>query len=635
MNNELVDGAPRASAIETAAIWIRRLLAISMSAFQLWAAGFGALEAWRLRSIHLMLALLLVFLVPGKQEKNGRRRFSVWDLICLGVGLAVSAYTILEYSEIVFRGGIPNQADQVVAFLLVILVLEATRRTSGRPVVIVAGVLLLYGLFGYLIPGVLGHPRFSLMKIADQLYNSSAGIFGFALAAAADFIFIFILFSAFLKYTKAADYFTKFAFSLTGRQVGGPAKAAVVASALVGTISGSGPGNVVTTGSFTIPLMKKIGYRPAFAAGVEAAASTGGILMPPVMGSAAFIMAAVTGIPYGKICIAAAIPAVLYFASVFQMTHLEAVKSGLKPLETHEIPPLRESIRDVWVLLAPLLVLIYLLAIGQSALRAALIATVALIVMSSFKKECRLNVKRLFLALEEAATDMAPISIMCAAAGIVVGMISLTGLGVKLGAVVMLIAANSKLIALALTAIAAMILGMGMPGVAAYVIIASTVAPAIVRLGVPVLSAHMFAYYFSQMSAITPPVALSTYAAAAIAGSDMWETGWAGLKLAAAGLIVPFMFVYSPALLATGSAAGIAGAFVTSMVGTFCLAASLEGFIAGERLPAFGRLLLAAGSFLLIDQGHVTDVIGLGILACVWYWSVSVRKRKQAGGGVC
>ncbi|MGE5542501.1 MAG: TRAP transporter permease, partial [Bacillota bacterium] len=591
------DSAPANDTAGLAAMWIRRGLAIGMSAFQLWtAATAGTMEAWQLRSIHLMFALLLIFTLPGSK----RRKFNLSDIAFLIVGGVVTFYTVANYSEIVYRGGMPNTGDQIMALLLVLLVLEATRRTSGLPVAIVATVLLVYGLFGHLVPGPLGHPRFSLMKIADQIYNSSAGVFGFALAAAADFIFIFILFGSFLTYTKAGDLFTKFAFSITGRQIGGPAKAAVVASALVGTISGSGPGNVVTTGSFTIPLMKKVGYRPSFAAGVEAAASTGGILMPPVMGSAAFIMAAVTGIPYGKICVAAAIPAVLYFASVFWMTHLEAVKCGLKPLEAKDIPPVRESIRNVWVLLVPLLVLIYLLVSGQSALRAALAATFSLIVLSFFKKECRLSLTRFFQALEHAAIEMAPISIMCASAGIVVGMISLTGLGVKLGAIVMLLAGDSLLIALVLTAIAAMILGMGMPGVAAYVIIASTVAPALKDIGVPVLSAHLFAYYFSQMSAITPPVALSTYAAAALAGSDMWETGWVGFRLAAAGLIVPFMFVYGPALLWQGTPAQIALACLTSVTGTYCLAAALEGFVGRSRVPLAFRAVLFAASMLLI-----------------------------------
>lgn len=590
------------------------LVAITFSGFHLWLAAFGGLEAWRVRSLHLIFVLTLVFLLPNKKKDDNRLRYNLWDWICLLATIAVSAYMIIDYTNIVYRGGIPNDYDKIAALVLTILVLEAVRRKSGYPVFIITLIFLIYGIFGHYLPGVLGAPKFSTNKLTDQIFNSSAGIFGVPLAACADFIIIFIIFGAFLMRTKAGEAFTQFAFALTGRQRGGPAKAAVVASALVGTVHGSGPGNVVTTGTFTIPLMKKVGYQPKFAGGVEAAASTGGILLPPVMGSAAFIMAAITGIPYGQIIIHAAIPAILYFAAVFWMTHLEAGRMDLKALTSETMPKLGESLKKTWHLFIPLVVLFVVLVRGMTASKAALIAIVTLIVVSMFQKDGRLNIKKFLMALEEGASGMLSISSICAAAGIIVGMISLTGIGVKLGAIVMNLANNSLLLALLLTAIVTLILGMGMPGVAAYVIVASVIAPSLINLGLSVIAAHMFAYYYSQLSNVTPPVALASYAAAAIAKSGLWETSWMGFRIALAGLIVPFMFVYSPALLAQGPPYLIAWATLTGLIGTLSLAASLVGFLGSRTIPWYVRVILFGTALLLIEQTFLTDLIGIAIL---------------------
>jgi TRAP transporter 4TM/12TM fusion protein len=618
MLEELLKSPNKRDIFTRTIIWLFISVAILLSSFHIYLAGFGVIEAWRQRSIHLTLILLLVYLIPDQKEALKKLKYSVWDIICLFATIGVGVYSSINYSDIVYRGGMPNTVDMAVAFVLTALVIEAVRRKCGLPVVIVTGIFLLYGFFGYLLPGYLSHPNFTISKICDQIYNSSAGIFGVPLAAAADFIIMFMIFGAFLTHTGAGEYFTQIAYALTGKQRGGPAKAAVVASALVGTIHGSGPGNVVTTGSFTIPMMKKVGYGPAFAAGVEAAASTGGILMPPVMGSAAFIMAAITGIPYGKIIIYAAIPALLYFASVFWMTHLEAEKIGLNPLSSEEIPKLGETMKKTWPLLLPLFLLIYMLVSGASASRAAMLATLLLVVLFAIKKKDRLTWQRFLIALESGATSMVSISVICAAAGLIVGMISLTGLGVKLGAVVMLLSQGNLLIVLILTSIACMVLGMGMPGVAAYVIVASTIAPALVKMGVPIMAAHLFAYYFSQMSAITPPVALSSYAAAAIAESGLWETGWVGFKMASAGLIVPFMFVYSPTLLLEGSIIQIVWSVITSLIGTFTLASGLVGFLGKRKINIGFRVTMILLSLLLIDQGIFTDAIGALTLSTIY-----------------
>jgi TRAP transporter 4TM/12TM fusion protein len=602
-------------------LFIYSFVAISMSLFHIYLAVFGTLEAWRVRSVHIFFVLFLVYLLPNGKEIKGLTpiRFKVWDIICLIVLIIVSSYCIVDYRNIILRAGLVTTLDTAMMFLLMFLILEAVRRHCGNAILFVTLFFIAYLFFGKYIPGRLGAPSFSMNKITSQMFNSASGIFGVPLSASSDFIVMFIVFGAFLVHTKAGEAFTEIAYALTGKSCGGPAKAAVVASALVGTIHGSGPGNVVTTGSFTIPMMKQIGYSPKFAAGVESAASTGGILMPPVMGSAAFLMAAITGIPYGQICIYATVPAVLYFISVFFMTHLEAQKIGLQPIPKGKIPSLKSMAIKSSPMFFALIVLVYMLFIGASASRSALCAILALIIGCLFRKKDRIDWKVILFSLEEGSKNMIPIALMCAAAGIMVGVISLTGVGVKMSALVTTVAGNSLFVALALCAIVSLILGMGMPGVAAYIIIASTIAPVIVRLGVPVMFAHLFAYYFSQMSAITPPVALSSYAAAAIAGSDLWETGWEGFKMAASGLIVPFMFIYSPGLQLVGEWYDICWALISALIGVFCLAASLIGFLGKHILSFPFRILLFLAALLMLYQGVITDCVGFVILLVCYY----------------
>ena len=607
-------------------------IAVSLSLFHLWGGWAGPQEAWRQRSIHLVLILALVFLTPRqKKAENAKEHpFRILDYIYWGMMLFVGPYILIEYNEIIFRGGAPNLLDKLAAAFLVILIIVATYRKTGLSVAILASIFLLYGLFGHYVPGYVGHGEISIRKLVDQLFNSTYGIFGPALAAASDFIIIFIIFGAFLNETKASHYFVNFSYALTGHLVGGPAKTAVVASALVGSIHGSGPGNVATTGTFTIPLMKSVGYKPAFAGGVEAAASTGGILMPPVMGSAAFIMSAMLGVPYNEIIIAAAIPAILYYLSIFMMTDIEARRRNLGTISEKEKPPLLKSLKSVWILLLPIIVLLYMLLQGKSASRSGLMAIICLILSSSLNRDSRLTFSGFIHALEQGATNMCSISTICAAAGIVVGMLSVTGIGVKLGALVMIISQGKLFLSLLLMAIVAMILGMGMPGVAAYIIIAATVAPAIVNLGgIPPIAAHLFAFYYSQMSNLTPPVALSSYAAAAIAKSDMWATAKEGFRLAVIGLLIPFAFIYNNALLFMGGKVNVFYTLALSAIAVCAFSAGLMGSFGSMKFSYPSRLVIMLGSIMLVFKGAMINSIGIAIIILLFSMRIFLPKFKK------
>ena len=605
-------------------------MAVITSSYHLWMGYAGAPEAWKYRATHLLFFLLLLFLMPNNKflSEIKRVKYKVWDILLILLTIGVILYNQLDYLNIIYRAGAPNQYDVIVTFVLILLLFIATARTCGYPTVIIAFILLLYGFYGQILPGRWGHMPISLNMMVTQLYNTTYGFFSYPIAAASNFIVMFIILGAFLIYTKGADFFVNFAYALTGKQIGGPAKCAVVASALLGSIHGSGPGNVATTGAFTIPLMKEVGYSPEFAGAVEASASTGGILLPPVMGSAAFIMASITGIRYSEIIIRAAVPAILYFLSVFIMVHLEAQRLNLTAQSDKDWPSLLESLKKVSVLIVPIAILIYMLIKGQSPNKAGFYTIITLIITSSALKESRLNGRKIIMALVQGAVNMVPITVICGIAGIIVGMISITGFGVKLGALIITLSNGVLLIALLLTALACLILGLGMPGVAAYVIVASTVTPALAQSGVLLVGAHLFAYYYSQMGAITPPVALSSYAAAGIAGSDFWKTGWQGFRLASAGLLIPFAFVYNPGLMFLGrSTFENVIAIITACFGIFALASALVGYLGKGKLPLLLRAFLMMLSVILLFNELISNVVGMIIVGLIFYF-YQIRPKK-------
>jgi len=615
-------------------IGVYLLLALALAIFHLYTSSAGILEAWEQRAVHLSFALLIAFLLPfssGDYEKWGKWKVikSIISVICILITIAFFIYARVDEVGIQYRAGNPNQIDKIMFFLLTAVLFIACKRYIGWPLTIIAGIFLAYTFFGQYLPGYLAHGGFSMKRIVDSMFISGRGIFGDALYASSVYIVVFILFGGFLTQTGVGEFFIKFADRLAGSFRGGPAKVAVVSSALMGTISGSGPGNVATTGAFTIPMMKKLGYEKEFAGAVEASASTGGIIMPPVMGATAFIMAEMTGIKYGRICAAALIPACLYFLSVFMMVHFEAIKMDLKPVPKEDLPEHKYILSRIY-LFAPIIAIIALLLLGFSAMKAGLWGIIACVVASFFRKENRLNLERLISALEGSSKEIVTIAIACGVAGIIAGSVNLTGLGLKLSYVINSIAGGHLILALILIMILCIILGMGMPVTAAYIIVAATCNIIMTKLGMETLTASMFMFYFAVLSAVTPPVALSSYTAAGIAGGNLSKTGWVAVRLCLAAFIVPYMFVYSPELLMIGSVGNIIRAAVTSLIGVVCLAAALEGWNFKWQLHIVSRVVLFACAILLIDSRLITDLIAIGLIVAVFLF----EKARARNGNV-
>lgn len=605
-------------------------IAIIWAVFQVYTGVFGLLPALVQRSFALGFALLLVFLRYRTKihNHNDRKKWPILDIIFFSLAFLTTAYLFFNFKTLPYRAGMPTQWDIVFGIIFTLLVFEGTRRTAGIPLVIVAGVFVLYAFVGSYIPGPLGHRGYSLARVINHLYCGTSGLFGVPMYVMTTYVFSFILFGSFLEATGGAKRFMQIAYALTGSSKGGPAKTAVLSSALMGTISGSSLANVVTTGSFTIPLMKKIGYKPSFAGGVEAASSSGGQIMPPVMGAAAFIMAEMIGVPYISLVKAASIPAILYFASVFLMVHFEASKMGLKAIPREELPDLKQSFYQALPLLFPIGAIITLLCLGYSPLKAALYSTLLMVIVSSFSKDTRLTFKDFVKAFETASFNSITVSLACGICGAIVGMVSLTGIGVKLADVIIAVSHGHLFPLLVLTMIASIILGMGLPTTAKYIVLATVAAPALVKLGVPLIASHLFIFYFGVIAEVTPPVALTSYAAAAVAKAPSVETAIEGLKISFAAFLVPFLFVYSPVLLLHEvTAFKFILTMITASLGIVSLAGAMVGYLFSE-CSLIQRVLLMAGSVSLIFYGFATDLFGIGVLLFVLFLQKGQANKK-------
>jgi len=582
----------------------------------------GSLQLWVLDPIRFQAIVLATIIVLGylliPSSKRTIARVTPVDILLIVIGVAGCAWVWLNAERILqFAGAMYDNWDVFFGILVIISILELTRRCFGVAIPLIAVIFLLYLLFGgYLPASFLGHPGWMFGAAIDAL-NSPAGIFGITLSVFVRVVILFMLFSALFQTAGAGEFFLKLSYAITGRWRGGPAKAAVIASSLFGTISGSAVANVVVTGSFTIPLMKRVGYERNFAGAVEATASTGGQIMPPIMGAGAFIMAEYLGVPYTKVMIAGFIPAFLYYIGVFGMVDLEAVKTRLKGLPREETPRLWPVFRERWYMLFPLVILLYALIVaGWSLTRAALGAIVSLVVLSWVRRDTRLGPAKLMEGLADGAKSSLSLGVLLATIGIVVGATTMSGFAVSFSSAVMHLGAGNLFMVLVLIAIVCLILGMGMPTTAAYIIAASVGTPTLIKLGVMPLAAHMFVFYFACISAITPPVCVAVFTAAAIAGGELGKTAVHAIKLGLSAFIVPFLFVYSPVLIAEGSFGAILQAFVTATIGVLSLSMSLAG------IPYFGNLkwhwwqrVLFFGAFAgLIDPRWLTDVIGLGLL---------------------
>ena len=611
------------------ALLIKGLL-IAFTLFAISINTFIRLNAQVHRSMFIAFILFLAYLLyPARKNAPKNTNKVPWYDILLAMASSGSfLYMSFNYKQLISQAGSYTQFDMTIAIIAIILLLEACRRVVGLPILIVVSCFIAYAYFGNYVPGYFSHRGFSLQRIATHLYFTTEGVIGTPLAVCSTFIFLFILFGAFLERTGIGQFFIDIANSLAGKATGGPAKVAVIASALQGTITGSSVANTVSSGSFTIPMMKKMGYRPEFAAAVEAAASTGGQIMPPIMGAAAFLMSEMTGIPYSNIIIAAIIPAFLYFTGIMIMVHLEAKRYGLKGLPPEEIPNFFRLMLSYWYFLIPLVVLVTMMMTGYTPARAALIAIVLSIVVSMFRKETRMDFSTFLGALEAGARNIIGVGVACAVAGMIVGTVTLTGIGLKLANGLLALSGGNILLALFFTMIASIVLGMGVPTTANYVIMATITAPIVLQLGVDLLPAHMFVFYFGIVADITPPVALAAYAGSAIARSNPLKTGVQATKLAIAAFIIPYIFALNPSLLLIGSEPlDIILVTLTALAGMTGVAAATEGYIFAKMNPLI-RIVSLIGGLMLIIPGIYTDLGGLALLSIAFvFQKLSSRKH--------
>ncbi|MDP4031806.1 MAG: TRAP transporter fused permease subunit [Pseudorhodobacter sp.] len=572
--------------------------------------------------------LAVSWLLPGRK----RGRLDLADAFLAVAAITVMLYIIFHAPFLRLRAGtaLAKEMDMYAALAGVILILEMTRRLAGLALVIIAALFIVYSFVGPWLPGILQHRGYSMTRFFTYVYTDQ-GILGPTTAISSTYIILFVTFAAFLQASRVGEYFVNFAFAAAGGARGGPAKVAVFGSGLMGMINGTSAGNVVSTGSLTIPLMKKVGYKPQTAAAVEAAASSGGQILPPIMGAGAFIMSEITGIPYTDIVIAAIIPAVLYFTSIYFMVDLSAQKFDMKGLPRSELPQFSKLARQAFLFI-PIIILLVALFVGYSVIRAGTLAMASAAVVS-WLTPYRMGPKAILYALEIAAKMSLQLVAVCAAAGIIVGVIALTGIGTRFSSLLLGLADQNQFIALFFAMIVAIILGMGMPTTAAYAVAASVIAPGLIQMGIEPLTAHFFIFYFAVMSAITPPVALAAYAGAAIAQSDPMKTSVESFKLGLAAFVVPFMFFTSPAMLMQGTWPEIAHVFISAALGIYLLSASVQAWYFGPlSLPL--RAVLMAAALSMIASGWMTDAVGLGVAVLIWALQKKLVTPKNVVRGM-
>lgn len=627
-------------------------ISVVLALFHLFASVYGAPEGRSFRSVHLSVMLTLAFLmkplfrtsmhdpviVPGDSGNPLRALGFGLDLALVGLVLYVQVWTVWDINNFHMRLGAKDPSDLILGGVLIGLVFEATRRVVGWAMVLITAFFMIHALYANYFFGFFYGPPVGWSKFVDTMFMSSDGIFGIPLYVCATYIILFIIFGAVLIRSGAGKFFIELAVSLTGHRIGGPAKAAAVASGFMGTVSGSAVANVVTTGSFTIPLMKRVGYRPKFAAAVEACASSGGQITPPIMGAAAFIMAEFLAVPYTTIIIAAVIPAFLYFVTIYFMVHLEAEKHGLSALPKSELPQTGEVLRRGWHLLLALVVLICFLLYGYTPMRAAFFGLAALVALSFINPSTRMSPVDLLAALEAGVRATVPVSIACACAGLIIGSVFVSGLGLKFTQSVIELADGSLLILLALTGVASIILGMGITTTAVYITVAALIVPALIKAGVEPIAAHMFAFYFGVVSTITPPVALASFAAAAIAKTPPMATAVESTRVGVTKYLAPLIFVYNPSLLFVGPLWLTTVSTVLALAGLWVLSCAIEGWQNGPLSGAKRIVLLVAALCLLFPptativdgvNGWFTPAVG-AIIAALMLGPRMGRKQKGA-----
>lgn len=591
------------------------LLAITLSVYHLFVAYAGSLEAHAFRSTHLAFMLVLCFLLRPLGRKKWTDPKNGWfavDLILVALTITIQIYVIWDLDSFIFRRGDLTDLDLYAGTIYMMLLLEATRRAVGWAMVFIAGFFLVQTAMSDHFFSIFYGPPSSWFTIIDYLFMRENGIFSIPLMVMATYIFLFILFGAILVRSGAGRFFINVAMALTGSKVGGPAKASVVSSCLMASVSGSAVANVVTTGSFTIPLMKRVGYRPHFAGAVEACASSGGQIMPPVMGAAAFVIAEFLNIPYLQVAVAGLFPALIYFFSIFVMVHFEARRRNLATVSASELPGLKQELKSGGHLFLSIVVIVVLMIIGYTPMFAAFWAIISILVLSAMRKETRMTPLDIFSALEEGARLAVSVSIACAAAGVIIGCVFVSGLGLKFTNAIVTLAGGNLWIALILAMLASLILGMGLTTTAVYITLAALVIPALVQMGVAPIAGHLFAFYFGLVSAITPPVALAAFAAAGIAGSNPMQTGFHSFRLGIAKYILPFVFVFAPGMVFVGNWQQIILSILGGFCGIYALTVTTEGWFLHEvSWPV--RIIMAVCALLFFVPGLKTTLLGLNL----------------------
>ena len=615
-----------------------KIFAILVTLYHLvFASGFWMPETLKHRSLHVSMILILAFAMYPATKKASRKIIAWYDYILIALSAAVPLYMWIDYFNIINRAGKPNSMDVIIGTLLTLLVLEATRRVCGMALPILGVIFILYSLMGTKqglipvnIPGIFLHRGYTWQKLMSHFFANTEGIYGSSVNVASTYIFLFIAFGEIMNKCGMGKFFNDIANALAGGSKGGPAKVAVVASGLLGMINGAAVAVVVTTGSFTIPLMKKTGYDNEFSGAIVATGSVGGQLMPPVMGAAAFIMAETLGIKYSTLLVSAIIPAVIYYMGILLQIQMRAEKMGMQGTPKDQLPKVGEVMKEYGHLAIPLVFLIYMLFFsGKTVIMAAFYTILFTIVVAQLRPNTRMSLNDIIDAMVASAKSTVSVAIACACVGIIVGVCSITGFALNMASTIIQIGGQSLMFTLMFTMVTCMILGMGLPSIPSYIITSTIAAPALVTLGIPPIAAHMFCFYFAMFANLTPPVALAAFAAAGIAGGSPMKTGWASVKLALAGFILPYMFVYNTELLLldTPIAKGIQVA-ITAAIGVFLISVAVEGFLF-RKVNAVLRILCFAGAYLLIDSGLITDIIGIAI--CVGIVLLQKTMAKKHG----
>ena len=608
--------------------WLCRIIFIATSCLYLYTAGFGSLDEMVQRCLLVLVAGFAVFLTKPFQIKGKRYVATrILDWVFAIAMIAVCVYIMSVWPARSVSTKAKPQMDSIMGTIMIIVLLVATYKTTGWPLVITCVVFLVYALLGPYMPGFLAHRGYTWKRVAETMYVSTQSIFGVPAGIAATYIVCFVIFGSFLETFGAGQWFVDIAFAGAGRFRGGPAKTAILSSALIGMISGSPAANVVTTGTFTIPLMKRMGFKPHVAGAVEAVASTGGMFTPPIMGAAAFMMAEFLNVKYSTVAAAAILPAVLYYLSALLVVDSISVKEHLVGLPSNELPSVKQVMKERGLMGLPILMIIVVILMGWSPMKAAFWATILTFVLSFFSKATRPDVKRFFEALESGTKSVVSIAISCAAAGIIVGILQLTGLATRMSVQLVNLAHGNIYIAALLTALITIVLGCGMPPTPTYVILATCLVRPLTEMGASALSAHMFIFMFACVGALTPPVAITAYTAAAIAKSNPNQTGFTSFRMGIVAYIIPFIFLLNPAILLEGSGMNVVLAAATAILGVFCLTGAIEGYLL-KYWSMVARVMLGIGALMMMIPGVTTDLIGIGLVVVAFILDKVIFKPQ-------